>query len=131
MTSGNDNCGSATVIPMTGGFWAGTTIGTISDYDPLLCGSGTPANDVGFRLDLSARSRVTATTDGSSFDTLLYRMVGMCRTRMEATCDDDGAGGAASQLSEILDPGTYFYIVDGYSTGMQGNYELQVFITPP
>lgn len=128
---GNDNCGGATVIPTTGGYWTGTTATSVNDYDPLTCGTGNPANDVAFRLDLPVRSRVTATTLGSSFDTLLYRMAGTCRTRMEARCDDDGGGGGgSSQLSEMLDPGTYFYIVDGYTTTAVGNYEFQVFITP-
>lgn len=127
----NDNCGNPVIIPATGGYWTGDTTSMVDDYDPTTCGTGAPANDVAFRLDLAARSRVTATTEGSSFDTVLYRMTGTCRSGMETRCDDDGGGGGgSSQLSETLEPGTYFYVVDGFSTGYQGPYEFQVFISP-
>ncbi len=128
--TGNDSCGGPVIIPPTGGFWSGTTMGMANDYDPLICGTGTPAPDVAFRLDLATRSRITATTEGSAFDTLLYRFMGTCRTGMEARCDDDGGSAGTSQLTETLDPGTYFYVVDGFSSTAMGNYEFQVFITP-
>lgn len=129
--SGNDVCGGAVAIPATGGFWTGTTIGMINNYSPVRCGTGEPANDVAFRLDLSTRSRVTANTEGSAFDTLLYRMLNTCVSGMEVVCDDDGGGGGgASQLSEMLEPGTYFYIIDGFSTAAAGVYQFQVFVTP-
>jgi hypothetical protein len=130
--TGNDTCGGAVIIPQTGGFWSGTTVGANNDYAPTMCGTG-PGNtapDVAFRLDLAARSRIVATTDGSSFDTLLYRFVNSCASGMEVVCNDDSGGHVTSTLNEMLDPGTYFYVVDGFTSGSQGPYEFQVIITP-
>lgn len=128
--TGNENCGSAINIPPTGGFWSGTTVGTVSDYDPHLCGiSATPAGDVAFRLDLAGPARVFATTEGSSFDTVLYRMVNSCHTGGDVACDDFSGAGDTGQLAEQLPAGTYFYVIDGFGAAA-GNYEFQVFITP-
>jgi hypothetical protein len=131
--TGNSGCGGAIVIPQTGGYWSGTTAtGATNNYDPTMCGSG-PTNmspDVAFRLDLTARSRVIATTDGSSFDTLLYRFTNSCHSGMETVCNDDAGGHNTSTLSETLDPGTYFYVVDGFDTTLSGPYQFQAIITP-
>lgn len=131
--TGNQSCATATVIPeATGGFWSGTTVGMLNDYSPSICAisGGTPtAPDVTFRLDLSAQSRVFATTEGSSFSTVLYRYTGTCRSGSESACNDWSGAGGTGQLVEMLDVGTYFYVIDGFDAAA-GNYEFQVFVTP-
>jgi hypothetical protein len=129
--TGNDACGGAIVIPAaTGGYWSGTTVGMLDDYQTSTCGNMAQSPDVAFRLDLPRRSQVTASTEGSSFDTVLYMFTGSCRTRMETACNDDGGGMVTSLLSQTLDPGTYFFIVDGWGTSATGTYEFEVQITP-
>lgn len=130
--TGNDSCGGAVNIPMTGGLYTGSTVTMLSDYTTTTCGGMATSQDATFRLDLTRRSLVTATTDGSSFDTVLYYFTGSCRSGGgETACDDDGGSGASSLLSRVLDPGTYFYIVDGFGSGSAGDYVFEVLISDP
>jgi hypothetical protein len=130
--SGNDGCATAVTVPPTGGLFMGSTTGFVDDYQAALC-PFTMANgpDAAFRLDLPVRQRVVASTDGSAFDTVLTLHPGMCLTRGESACDDDGGEGVTSLLDRVLDPGTYFFVVDGYGPGSAGNYLLELQITPP
>ena len=135
--SGNDSCGGAFLIPMTGGLYSGSTVTSLNDYTTSTCGGMAGSPDATFRLDLTARSLVTATTDGSSFDTVLYYFSPSCPPPPfparggEIACDDDGGTGATSLLSRTLDPGTYFFVVDGFGTGTAGDYIFEVLISPP
>ena len=38
---------------------------------------------------------------------------------------------ALGQLEATLDPGTYFFVVDGYSTGSAGNYVFELLVSDP
>lgn len=127
----NDVCGGAILIPETGGLWSGSTVVAQNDYDPSFCGSfGSPAHDVTFRLDLTQRSIVTISTEGSLFNTIVYREVAPCASSSDLSCDDDSGPGTTSQLTETLNAGSYFYILDGWNTSAQGHYELEALITP-
>lgn len=128
--SGNDNCASAHVIPATGGLFSGSTATLLPDLGAR-CGSGATSNDAAFVLTLTSRSRVVASTDGSSFDTVLHLHGATCTDRGELFCDDDGGEGATSLIDQTLDPGTYHIVVDGFSSGSAGNYLLEVMVTAP
>lgn len=130
--SGNDRCETATVIPVTGGRFAGTTEPAHNDYDPARC-RATRARDVTFRLDLPARRRVIASTAGSSFPTVLHLHRDACRAGAELACDLTSAGHVdplpnASVLDRVLDPGTYYFIVDGSHEFGFGEYVLDVAV---
>jgi hypothetical protein len=130
--TGNDSCGGAINIPMTGGLFSGSTITSLNDYTATTCGGMATSPDATFRLDLTRRSLVTATTDGSSFDTVLYYFTGSCHAGGgETACDDDSGSGSTSLLSRVLEAGTYFFIVDGFGTGTSGDYVFEVLISDP
>jgi hypothetical protein len=130
-TTGNDVCAGAVVVPEGGGLYTGSTITAINDYTTATtsCGFMATSKDVVFRLDLTARSRVVATTDGSSFDTVLYYIVGAC-PGPEAACDDNSGEGTRSLLDRNLEPGTYYFIVDGWGSSSAGSYVFEITTTP-
>jgi hypothetical protein len=131
--SGNDLCPGAWPIPETGGLFTGTTVGFLDDMQPSMCFTRAPGPDVVFRLDLTRARRVTASTDGSSFDTVLYIHRDVCHTvGLEIACSDDTSGvGLTSLIERTLDPGTYYFVIDGYGTGTAGNYVFEVLVSDP
>ena len=70
--SGNDTCATATVVPSAGGLFTGTTAGLVDDYRTAACGAMAMSPDAAFSLTLTERRRVTASTDGTAFDTVLH-----------------------------------------------------------
>jgi len=133
--SGNDTCANAVDVPESGGAFEGDTSALKQDYYAR-CGGGALSADAVYRLVLSERKHVTATVD-ASFDSVLYRYPALvagqaaCPADNEAACDDDGAGASGSQLSEVLDPGIYYYIVDGYGESSVGSYTFAVTVMDP
>lgn len=130
VVTGNDTCDSAHVVPATGGFFVGNTTTMINDYTTAACGFMAQSKDVAFRVDLTTRRRVVASTEGSTFDTVLHLHNASCRSGADAFCSDD-SGGSWSLIDQTLDPGTYFLVVDGYGTAAAGDYALEVQITDP
>ncbi|MGE0786862.1 MAG: putative metal-binding motif-containing protein [Sandaracinaceae bacterium] len=123
--TGNDTCATAATIPETGGIFTGTTIGAIPDY-PASCGSGAGSPDSVFELVLSSSRHVTATTEGSAYDTVLHLHQDMC-TGSERACNDDAHVGTLTSLVDSnLTAGTYYLIVDGFGTASSGAYTLDV-----
>jgi len=129
--TGNDNCATAWPIPATGALFTGNTTGMMNDYTTTLCGAGASAPDAAFRLDLAAEKHVVASTDGTSFDTVLHVHDTMCVSGMELYCDDDGGDGVTSLIDRILPAGTYFFVVDGFGTSASGAYTLEVLLSDP
>jgi hypothetical protein len=44
----------------------------------------------------------------------------------QLACDDDGGGSLTSRISLSVTPGTYYIVVDGYSSSASGSYVLNV-----
>ncbi len=127
--SGNDACPDAYAIPATGGLFRGDTSSMTDNYEPTMCGSS-GAPDAIFQLDLAASKHVVLSTDSSAFDTVLHVHRDAC-TSTETYCDDDGGSGTTSLIDQTLDAGTWYVVVDGFSTGSSGQYLLEVTITDP
>lgn len=129
------NCGTAASIFASGTFFGDTTGHTNNTEGS--CGGG--AGEAVFRLVLFEPSRVILTSTGSSFDSVLYVRSGSCTLGQELACDDD-SGGSWSSLIELtlLQPGTYFVFLDGYTIDPfggpnEGPWQLNVDIlaNPP
>ena len=129
--SGNGTCQTATRVPSDGGIFQGDTALELDTYQAL-CGGGAISRDAVFRVELTQPSRVLARTE-AGFDTVLYRFQGdasVCVPEAEAACNDDnGLGGTDSQLEEMLEPGTHYYVVDGFSESNDGRYVVEFIIT--
>jgi hypothetical protein len=132
----SDACAGATVINLAAGrqqWFFGNTTGALHDIDPSCRATTSP--DVYFTFTLTQRELVYADTFGDgtttrpipSYDTVLFFANG-CTTSMPATgptgtvyCNDDASSlgcsgdGNRSQLSAVLDPGTYYLVLSGYN----------------
>ncbi len=131
--TGNDGCSSPYVMPASGGLFSGNTTGYLNDLGAS-CGGGATSPDVIFELDLSAREHVVASTAGSAFDTVLHVSSGMCGgmgTEIACNDDDTTAPVTTSLLDLTLDPGSYFFYVDGFGSSSAGAYIFDVTVTAP
>lgn len=127
--TGNETCGSAYDIPVTGGLFRGDTTTMAADLDAN-CGDQARSADAVFRLALPERRRVTFDTGGSGYDTVLHIHRDACVSRGELACDDDSGDGSASFIDRTLDAGTYYVVVDGRGMVSRGEYFLEVLVSP-
>jgi hypothetical protein len=113
----NDTCAGARDITARAFFAAidGAT------HDAPSCG---PGPDLWFRFTLATRELVYLDTFGSAADTQLG-LATACGAAPVA-CDDDSCGARQSRLVRVLDPGTYYVVVDvpaGASGSVWGRFE--------
>jgi len=133
--TGNDNCLTAKEITGSGGMFTGDTRTLLSDYTAP-CGGDARSRDAVFKLVLTERKHVVAVLD-SGFDGVLHRMrdarttPDVCTNIVSEACNDEMSGGMGAELDEVLSPGTYYYVVDGFGTINEGYYQFDVAITAP
>lgn len=121
--SGNDTSANAYSVGDVAMRWvsfSGSTAGAADNHN-LSCVSDTSTGDVFFRFTLSARTYITLTLEGSSYDTAMEVLASDLVTVLG--CDDDSGPGLTSYLQGTLDAGTYYVVVAGFS-GRTGNYRL-------
>jgi hypothetical protein len=123
----HDTCASPAPIAGNGVF-TGTTTGRVNNYTPpVACSSFTPtaSPDVVFRLVARSNSTITASTSGTSFDTLLW-VATTCGSGSIA-CNDDFASTVQSQISWAATAGTtYYLVIRGFDSTAQGSYSLTI-----
>ncbi len=119
-------CAPATPLPASG-IATGTTDPLADQHFPF-CGSERGGHDVTYYFTTTTTvAALTARTAGSQFDTLLYAYRDTCRDMTEIDCSDDADGAITSLLElERLVPGTYYFVVDGFTDEEAGDYELTV-----
>jgi hypothetical protein len=122
--TGNVDCGSAYVLTADGSF-GGTNVGAGNDLDPTSCAYSDSGEDVWFTFTLTASSSLSFETYGSDYDTVLYILGGGC-TGSEIECDDDGGVSLDSYIRTTLGAGTYYLVLDAYSTYDSGDWTLTV-----
>jgi hypothetical protein len=129
MVTGNDTCSTPYAIPPGGGYFTGSTAMMRRDYQAS-CLTGMTSEDVVFRVAVDRRSRVYFSTEGSSFDTVMWLTTAdMCPGRaIPQACNDDAIGTAAAFDAE-LEPGMYYLFLGGFSSSARGNYSLLVLPT--
>jgi hypothetical protein len=134
--SGNDACADAVTIPSEGGVFSGNTAGMQDDYQPHCIGTVARAPDAAFKLELSESKHVQAALE-ATFDSLLFQFTDggqgadCCNSTTADKCDDNGLYCSSSFLNQVLDPGTYYFVVDGYYSTSSGPYVLDLQITDP
>lgn len=78
-----------------------------------------------FPFTLSTRTGLQLDTTGSMFDTVLY-VRSRCDSPMgQVACNDDVAGNNSAFVRAVLDPGTYYAVVDTFGDGTGGMYSLR------
>ena len=134
---GNDTCATAVEVPAGGGLFTGDTLGMINNYEAV-CGNNARSSDAVFRVVLDERMVVTAKLE-ASFDTVLSRYpdfgagIDSCNVLAPREhCNDDGGNGNRnSLLTSTLEPGAYYYVVDGFNNDNAGRYLFDIEIAPP
>jgi hypothetical protein len=133
---GNETCAKAKTIAAKGGLFSGDTAKMHDNYHPACQGAYAWSPDAAFKLKLTEPKRVTAALE-AAFDALLFRFVegadgaASCDLEDPDHCDDNGLYCNSSFLDEVLDPGTHYFIVDGYGSASSGKYTLDVQIMDP
>jgi hypothetical protein len=91
------------------------------------CDGDDSSPDVFFKFTLNSSRNVTITTDGSSFDTVLYLYkytdAGLTTYSLDS-CDHSNSGDES--ITTSLTSGTYFVVVKGDRSSDYGNYVLSV-----
>lgn len=114
----NEVCGAAQPLPVGRAVNGSTSSG--ANYFQATCADGAGAADQVYRLDVAQRSRVRI-HQRSQHDGVLH-LRGSCEdASSEIGCNDDFNGTSESLLTEVLDPGQYYVVSDGYSGGGQSN----------
>ncbi len=121
----NDTCVMATPIPLVAGTATvrGSTILATNGLPSCL-----PGHDVYYSITLATREIVYLDTYGSSYDTVVGFVMN-CAAGPSA-CNDDSCGTLSSQLTAVLDPGTYIIVVDGFAAATNGGYVLNIEHAP-
>jgi cysteine-rich repeat protein len=130
----NDACAGAIDIT-AGGVFSGSTAQAADDHTYSCTPSATGGRDVWYRFTLAQREVVYLdTVDGNTWDSILQIRSGTCAASTAVACADDQcrsySGSYRSQIVQILDPGTYFVVVDGWNTGAAGNFALRFQHSP-
>jgi len=107
------------------GAWSGANGAFEADY----AGSCRTAagRDVVYRWTAPESATVCAHTNGSDYDTVLYVQTSCGDSGTDVGCDDDGGDGVQSEVEFTATSGaTYYVVVDGYSAGSTGDYDLTI-----
>ena len=96
----------------------GTTVGSTNDFNPTCDSSSGAAPDKHFRLDLPGMASLTINSTG--FDVAQQLLDSTCVTSA-AACSDP-----SKFTTGPLAAGSYYLVLDGYSTSSQGAYTIDV-----
>jgi len=130
----NDACTGAIDIS-AGGVFSGSTTQATDDHAYSCSPSASGGRDVWYTFTLLQREVVYLdTVDGNTWDSVLQLRSGACGSSTALTCADDQcraySGGVRSQILRVLDPGTYFVVVDGWNAAAAGNFALRFQHSP-
>ncbi|MDI7268759.1 MAG: hypothetical protein QME96_12270 [Myxococcota bacterium] len=119
----NDTCAGA--IALTVGPRTGSTEFAADDH-AAPCATGTGAPDVWYSFTLTSRQIVYLdTVDGGAWDSVIDVRQGSCPApATPVACSNDACAGRRSQWFGVLDPGTYYVVVDGAAAGEAGPFTL-------
>jgi len=132
--AGGETCASAVALTMPSGERgivgvSGDTTGAADDTAPG-CASGTGGLDVAYSFTLTAAASVQVNLQGITLtDTVVY--VRQDCAGADVACNDDYSGLDNSYVTFSATAGTYYVIVDAYSSTYVGTYNLAVNFVDP
>ena len=106
----------------------GTTSGP--DEFHASCAGGARSPETIYRLQLARRQHVRLSLE-SSYDGALYVRRDCLDESTELACNDDHVDTRHSLIETTLDRGTYYVFVDGFASGNEGQYTLNVELRNP
>ena len=110
-------------IPITAGTYTGNTARGEREHECTEARSD--AREIVYRLDIPTQKRLVIDVD-AHFDSVLYVRKEDCASEdAEVKCNDDAGNERTSRIDVVVEPGTYYVFVDGYSDGT-GSYRMNV-----
>lgn len=106
-----------------------TTAGGSDDFQAT-CAAGARSNDKVYRIRLTRRSQVRVTMS-SDYDGALHLRRDCADPSTELACNDDHNDNRHSQIEATLDRGTYYLVVDGFRSGSEGSYSVELTVSNP
>lgn len=101
-----------------------------SDRFQATCAGSARSNDLVYRLVLNRRRRVRITSE-QQYDGAIYVRSSCTDMTTEVACNDDTTDNRHSTIETVLDRGTYFVFVDGFSDRSQGSFTMEVELSAP
>lgn len=94
------------------------------------CAGGARSPDRVYRLRVPEKvyAKIRLATE---FDGALHLRRDCMDVETTVACNDDHGDSKHSAIQQLLDPGTYYVVVDGFRTGNTGNYAIEVEFLPP
>jgi len=114
-----DSCTKA--LPLSAGHITGTTMPAAADLTGS-CSTSQEAPDLVYKLRLTEASRVRAKLTKSDMRTAMYLQSTCGQQTSEITCDTSG------MVERVLQPGTYYLVLDGTGPSEFGDFEMDVEI---
>lgn len=102
-----------------------------TDRFQATCAGGTQSPELVYRLTLRRRQRVRISSEQTDWDGAVYVRQDCTDATTEVACNDDAGDNRHSMIETVLDAGTYFVFVDGYASGNQGRFTLDVDVSAP
>ena len=107
----------------------GSTTSETDDFQAT-CAGNAQSNDALYRIRLTRRSRVRIDMS-SDYDGALHLRRDCLDPSTEVACNDDEGDNRHARIETTLDRGTYFLVVDGFRTGSQGSYSVELDVSRP
>jgi hypothetical protein len=104
---------------------------TSTDRFQATCAGMAQSPDLIYRLVLRRRQHVRLSAEQQDFDGAIYIRRDCLDANTEVACNDDAGDTRHSFIDTVLEPGTYYVFVDGYASGNQGHFSLDVDLTNP
>lgn len=92
---------------------------------------GQSSPEIWYTFTLTEDTTVDILMESTSFDTYLHLVDGDCTTPNVLASNDDCTGTRDSCLTESLTAGTYYIVVEGYSSSAYGEYTLTLDFMEP
>ena len=102
-----------------------------TDRFQATCGGSTQSPDLVYRLQLRRTQRVRISSEQTDFDGAIYVRRDCTDGNTEVACNDDAGDNRHSMIETVLEAGSYFFFVDGFGTGQQGHFTLDVDVSNP
>ncbi len=124
-----NNCQSYIETISANGEYVGDTSTSLyedSFLAPTSCIDSSNSKDMVYRIYLDAPKRVTFELKDATFDSVIY-LKSSCSDRDVLYCNDEkNQDSHLSKISEDLEAGVYFLIIDGFSNSNSGTFVLDV-----
>lgn len=121
---------SAAPLLRSGREVSGTTASSTNQFEASCAGRATSPDRL-YRLQLARRSFVSISLEATDFDGALHMRSDCTDASTEVACNDDDPDVRHSRIEGNFEAGTYYVVVDGYSSSNSGSFRLRADVSSP